>query len=188
MGQVISFFTSSRIPADRFAQALNSRLPSDIRALESAEVADCFHARFSAQAKTYRYLILNRPAPSALLRNLSYWIPEKLDMEVMDSCARELIGAHDFRAFMSSGSSVKTTVRTVIQCGFRVCGDDLIEFRISADGFLYNMVRIIVGTLIQIGLGRLDPVVIRQMLETGNRDLGGPTAPARGLYLESVRY
>lgn len=188
-GQVISFFTNSRIPADRFAPALNSCLPADIRALESAEAAQDFHARFSAREKTYRYLILNRRAPSALLRNLAYWIPERLDIKAMDLCAEELVGTHDFRAFMSTGSLVKTTVRTVIESRVQRLGDEgLVEFRITANGFLYNMVRIMAGTLIQIGLRRLDPGVIRQMLKTGNRDLGGPTAPARGLYLESVRY
>lgn len=189
MGQVINFFTNSNIPAEKFAPALNTWLPKDIRALESSEEDQNFHARFSAKWKTYRYLILNREAPSALLRNLAHWVPDKLDIALMRLGACELVGTHDFRAFMASGSSVVTTVRTVTESEIRTLeSEDLIEFRITADGFLYNMVRIIVGTLIEIGRGKLDPSVIKRMLDTGDRSLGGPTAPAKGLYLVRVTY
>jgi tRNA pseudouridine38-40 synthase len=188
-GQVISFRTCSRIPADRFAAALNSHLPRDIRALASSEEEQQFHARLSAKGKTYCYRILNRPAPSAILRNLVYWIPDRLDIEAMNRCAQQLVGTHDFRAFMSTGSDVGTTVRTVKTCAVSVDPDQqIVEIRICADGFLYNMVRIIAGTLVEIGKGRLPEDSILRMLETGNRDLGGPTAPARGLYLEQVEY
>jgi tRNA pseudouridine38-40 synthase len=188
-GQVISFRTCSRIPGDRFAPALNSCLPRDIRALESREVDLQFHARFSAKGKQYCYQILNRPSPSAILRNLAFWVPDQLDADAMAESAGWLVGTHDFRAFMSTGSSVATTTRTVTMSCVEVDPrEHLVLIRVRADGFLYNMVRIIAGTLIEVGKGRLPRGVVLDMLESGNRDLGGPTAPARGLYLEHVWY
>ncbi|NLU43182.1 MAG: tRNA pseudouridine(38-40) synthase TruA [Firmicutes bacterium] len=188
-GQVINFHTCSRIPADRFAAALNTRLPRDIRALESSEESPQFNARFSVKSKTYCYRILNRPAPSALLRNLAYWVPDILDIEAMNRCAQQLVGAHDFRAFRSTGSDVESTVRTVTACTVEADSEQqTVDIRVCADGFLYNMVRIIAGTLIEIGKGRLPEDTILKMLESGERNLGGPTAPARGLYLEHVVY
>lgn len=188
-GQVINFHTCSRIPADRFAAALNTRLPRDIRALESSEESPQFNARFSVKSKTYCYRILNRPAPSALLRNLAYWVPDILDIEAMNRCAQQLVGAHDFRAFRSTGSDVESTVRTVTACTVEADSEQqTVDIRVCADGFLYNMFRIIAGTLIEIGKGRLPEDTILKMLESGERNLGGPTAPARGLYLEHVVY
>ncbi len=188
-GQVISFHTCSRIPADRFAVALNTRLPRDIRALESREESSQFNARFCTKSKTYCYRILNRPAPSAILRNLAYWVPDRLDTEAMGRCAQQLVGTYDFRAFRSTGSDVESTVRTVTVCSVDTDSEQqIVDIRISADGFLYNMVRIIAGTLIEIGKGRLPEGTILRMLESGDRNLGGPTAPARGLYLEQVEY
>jgi tRNA pseudouridine38-40 synthase len=188
-GQVINFHTCSRIPADRFAAALNSRLPRDIRALASSEERPQFNARFCAKSKTYCYRILNRPAPSAILRNFVYWVADTLDIEAMNRCAQQLVGTHDFRAFMSSGSEVGSTVRTVTACTVCVDGDQqTVDIRVCADGFLYNMVRIIAGTLIEIGKRRLPEDTILRMLESSERNLGGPTAPARGLYLEHVEY
>jgi len=153
LGQVANFHTNCTIPPDRYAYALNSLLPMDIRIRESLAVPESFHARYSAIGKRYRYSIYNRIPGTALYRNISYNVYQPLDRAKMAEACRYLIGTHDFSAFRAAGSSAKTSVRTIDQA--EITGtEDMIYFLIKGNGFLYNMVRIIAGTLIDIGKGK----------------------------------
>jgi tRNA pseudouridine38-40 synthase len=187
-GQVANFFTASRIPAERFSFALNSVLPPDIRVLESQEVSHEFHARYSAKAKQYRYSICMRPHAPAIARNYYYHVPDILDVDAMNVATQYIIGTHDFKAFQSAGSSVKNTVRTVYEAYWVWEPPCYLYFNIKGNGFLYNMVRILVGTFIEIGRHRMLESDIKRILESGDRDKAGPTAPAHGLCLERVYY
>lgn len=187
-GFVCNFHTSSSIPADKFAFALNTRLPDDIVVIGSEVAADDFHARFSAKGKTYRYLIHNSKFPSALLRDRAYHVYYPLDIDAMRKAAGFFIGTHDFYAFSAAGGSVKTTVRTITDAKVTSQFDNLIELRITGDGFLYNMVRIIAGTLIEVGFGRLKSDDIPELITGLDRRKAGRTAPAHGLYLLEVYY
>jgi tRNA pseudouridine38-40 synthase len=186
-GQVANFVTCSRIPADRFSYALNSILPDDICIKSSSEVDRDFHSRYDAKGKKYKYLILNAGSRSALLRNRAFHVPAALDVAYMEKAAEYLIGSHDFSSFMASGSSVKSTVRSIYEVGLKKDGD-LITFEISGDGFLYNMVRIIAGTLVEIGQGKKSPQSMCEIIDAKNRKCAGKTAPAHGLYLVEVYY
>lgn len=187
-GQVIHFDAGHwPIPPRKVAYALNSLLPGDIAALGSEEVPDSFHARFSAAAKTYRYVINNGKRRSPFLRLYSYHVPRLLDAEAMRAGARHLIGAHDFNAFRALGTPVKTTVRTVREI-LVSRENELLYIDIQADGFLYHMARMISGTLIRVGLGKLAPEEVAGILAGRDSLQGGPTAPARGLYLERIEY
>ncbi len=186
-GQVASFYTASNIPAEKFTPALNTFLPDNISIVSSVEVDEGFHARFSAKGKHYRYIIINRPQKSALWANRAWHIRENLDIEVMNEAAKLFLGHHCFRAFCASGHSVKTFDRTIFQSEWRKDGD-LFIFDTEGDGFLYNMVRIMVGTMADIGKGRLKPGIISEAIESGNRNLIGITAPPGGLYLMKVYY
>lgn len=187
LGQVVNFVTDVRIPGSRFAPALNSLLPRDVVVASSEEVDMEFHARFDAKSKVYRYTILNREYPSALLRNYAYYYPYELREEKMNEACKHISGKHDFTSFCAAGSSVKSHVRTVdyVSCVRR---DDLMLIEIQADGFLYNMIRIIVGTLIEVGRGKLSPGDVREILRAKDRALAGPTVPALGLCLVKVDY
>lgn len=186
-GQVIHFDTESRIPINRFPVALNSVLPPDIRAYEAAEVAGDFHARYHAKEKTYRYTIDCGPVPDVFLRNYASYVPYQLNLPAMQEAAKAFLGTHDFRSFCASGSSVKNFVRTIRD--LKICQSDfLIYVNITADGFLYNMVRIIVGTLLEVGRGKLPAGCIGELINAHDRSLAGPTAPAKGLCLEHVAY
>lgn len=187
-GQVANFFTASRIPADRFSFALNSLLPYDIRVLESQEVPPEFHARYWAKAKQYRYSICARTHAPAIGRNYYYHVPDVLDVEAMNAAAQYIAGTHDFKAFQSAGSSVKNTVRTIYQARWIWEPPCYLYFDIKGNGFLYNMVRILVGTFIEIGRHRMQESDMKRILESGDRDKAGPTAPAHGLCLEKVYY
>jgi len=187
-GQVANFFTASRIPAERFCYALNSALPYDIRALESQEVSHEFHARYWAKAKRYRYSICVRPHAPAIARNYYYHVPDVLDVDAMNAAAQYIIGTHDFKAFQSAGSSVRNTVRTVYQARWIWEPPFYLHFEIKGNGFLYNMVRILVGTFIEIGRHRMPESDMKRILESRDRDEAGPTAPAHGLCLEEVYY
>ena len=187
LGQSAHFETESRIPADKFSFALNTMLPEDIRVVLSEEVDEEFHSRFSTKGKRYRYLFYDAPHAGALNRNTHAHIIYPLDVEKMNREARDLVGTHDFGAFAASGSVVKDTVRTiykaeVIRNGKEVC------LIVEGSGFLYNMVRIIAGTLIYIGTGKLEPGAFKRAIETGNRLDLGITAPAHGLTLMKVFY
>jgi len=191
-GQVANFHTDSRIPADKYAFALNTALPEGVVCVESYEAAPDFHARFSAVSKKYSYLILNRRQPSALHRNRAWHVPIELDEAAMRGAARLFIGEKDFRALMSAGSPVKSTIRTVLSLELGVTpaggGGSFIKFEIEANGFLYNMARIIAGTLVYAGMGRLSAADIGRALASGDRKSAGKTAPPQGLCLEYIKY
>ncbi|NLX69683.1 MAG: tRNA pseudouridine(38-40) synthase TruA [Clostridiales bacterium] len=187
-GQVANFFTASAIPPDRFSYALNTLIPSDIRVLDSGEVPGDFHARYSAVAKRYKYSIFMRAQAPAIGRNYYYHIPDRLDVDAMKAAVRYIIGTHDFKAFQSSGGSQKSTVRTVYEASWELQSPDCLYFNIKGNGFLYNMVRILVGTFIEIGRHKMTPSGMKYILESGERANAGPTAPPHGLCLEEVYY
>ena len=187
LGQRAHFDAQTSIPPDKFPYVLNRYLPDDIRVLRGMVVPDDFHARFSAKHKTYTYRIHNARQASAMYRNLTAHVPVALDDKLMDSASRLLLGTHDFAAFAASGGSAKTTVRTIDDIGVTRSGEE-ITLLVGGNAFLYNMVRIIAGTLIDIGHGKLDPRCFLTALETGNRLALGVTAPARGLELTRVDY
>ena len=193
--QVANFKTDSRISLKKLQYALNSLLPKDIVVAKAQEAKPNFHSRFDAKSKIYRYAILNAPYMSAFLRNKVYFYPYPLDIRLMRKESRCLLGKHDFKAFCASGSSAKTTTRTIkkISIAKRHCTlyhvpCTMVTIDIEADGFLYNMVRSIAGTLMQIGNGRFQAGILRKILISLNRKLAGPTAPACGLYLLTVKY
>lgn len=186
-GQVINFTTSCTIPVNRISFAFNSVLPPDVVMRAAVEVAPEFHARFSAKAKTYRYRVYNQAIPSPFLRRYTCHIPGKLDVPSMEQAAAHLIGRHDFRSFQSSGSTVQSTVRTVTAAQWQNNGNT-VDFVITADGFLYNMVRIIVGTLLEVGRGKLSPPEMAAVIVARDRNRAGPTAVPEGLCLERVVY
>ena len=184
---VCNFTTRSTIPGDRIKYALNNILPNDIVVLDSEEVESEFHARYDSTGKTYCYSILNTDMPSALYRNRAYHFRGKLDIEAMRKAASYFIGKHDFEAFRKTGSSVKTTVRTITESSIEVNGN-FIVYRVSGDGFLYNMVRIMVGTLLDVGIGRLKPTDVRDILAGTSNKKAGYCTPPEGLILEKVHY
>ncbi len=186
-GQVASLVTRSRIAAGRMPAALNGHLPYDIRVLAAEDAPDGFHARHDAVARTYRYEILNRRAPSALRRYRAYHVPEPLDAEAMRRALAPLVGRHDFAAYRGAGSHAKTTACVVREAVWRRDGD-LLALTITADRFLRHMVRMLVGTLVRVGRGRLEPESpVRFLADPDNRRTG-PTAPAHALYLVRVDY
>lgn len=186
-GFIANFKTNSTIPSERFREALNPKLPGDIVILKSEEVPDNFHARYSSKGKTYCYTILNRYEPPAIGRNYVYHLKESLDIEAMKKACKYFIGTHDFKAFKSTGSSVKTSVRTITDLHIDMEGN-LMKIYISADGFLYNMVRIIVGTLLLVGINKRVPSDIKRIIEEGQREKAGKCVPPTGLCLEKVFY
>ncbi|TDT50400.1 tRNA pseudouridine(38-40) synthase TruA [Fonticella tunisiensis] len=186
-GQVANFFTDTKIPTEKLPQAINARLPEDITVILAEEVSDNFHARYCSRGKRYSYTILNRRAKPAYMRNYVMHCPYALDFEAMVKASRAFLGKHDFSAFRASGSSVKTSVRTVRQLELIKDGD-IIKMFIEADGFLYNMVRIIAGTLVDIGRGRIAGSEIEEIILSKDRERAGQTAPASGLCLEKVYY
>ena len=187
LGNVAVFDTDSRIPPDKLSYALNQRLPEDIRIQKSEEVDASFHPRKVNGKKTYEYRILNREFELPSQRLYSYFYHRKLDMEAMQQAAAYLVGEHDFQSFCSSHTQAEDTVRTLYECS--VCREgDCIILRLVGSGFLYNMVRIIAGTLIQTGIGKLSPDVMPEILAARDRRMAGPTAPACGLTLIGLEY
>lgn len=186
-GQVIHFDTGSRIPVERFPAAINSVLPADIRCWDAEEVPAKFHAQYSAKVKYYSYTIDQGSVPDVFLRNYAYHVPHRLDLAAMAEAGEILIGTHDFRSFCASGSSVKDFRRTIFELNIKQAGS-IIYVNIAGDGFLYNMVRIIVGTLLEIGQSKMAASQMRKIIESRDRSLAGPTAPAKGLCLEKVIY
>lgn len=185
--QVAHFDTASRIPADKFAFALNTMLPADIRVKHSDEVDDSFHARFSAKRKHYRYTVLLGPHAGAFTRNTALHVHKPLDFMIMDEAAKLLLGQHDFKAFMAANTNIKNTHREIYLSGWSADGP-LLYYDIEGSGFLYNMVRIIVGTMLEIGSGQLPVNCISAALKSGSRSDLGATAPAKGLTLMRVVY
>lgn len=186
-GNVAVFDTESRIPGDKFSFALNQRLPDDIRIQESCEVDADFHPRYADTVKTYEYNILNRrfELPSKRLYAAFCYYP--MDIERMNQAAAYLVGEHDFKSFCSAGAQVQTTVRTIYAVNVTK-EDDMVHIRITGNGFLYNMVRIIVGTLIKVGLGVYPPEHVKEIIEAKDRYVAGPKAPACGLTLVGIEY
>ncbi len=187
LGQSAHFDTESRIPADKFSFALNTLLPPDIRVVRSEEVSAEFHSRFSGHGKRYRYLIHAAPHAGALDRRTHAHVIYPLDVEKMRREALDLVGTHDFAAFAASGSVVKDTVRTIYRVEVSQHGSEICLI-VEGSGFLYNMVRIIAGTLIGVGSGKLAPGAFRRAIESGSRLDLGVTAPAHGLTLMEVFY
>lgn len=186
-GMVANFYTESRVPSERFREAINTKLPDDISIIKSEEVEEGFHARYNSQGKTYSYLIINREEKVALYKNYCLHVKDELCIDDMKKACEYFIGTHDFSAFKSSGSSVKTSVRTITGLNVEEEGNN-IKVVISANGFLYNMVRIIVGTLIEVGKGKIKPESIRAIIDGKDRTLSGPCVAPNGLVLEKVFY
>nr|WP_122012826.1 tRNA pseudouridine(38-40) synthase TruA [Maliibacterium massiliense] len=187
-GQVAHFDTESAIPPEKFSYALNTLLPPDIRVRASMRAPDGFHARFWASGKRYQYLIYNDLHASALLRCRTWHVYQQLDIQAMRAAARLLEGTHDFAPFCAAGSVAKTTTRTLQKVRVYAPQPHIVAIDVAGTAFLYNMVRIIAGTLAGIGAGKLAPDVIARMFATGDRRIGGVTAPACGLTLAQVFY
>ncbi|MCI8917586.1 MAG: tRNA pseudouridine(38-40) synthase TruA [Eubacterium sp.] len=187
LGNVAVFDTDSRIPAEKISYALNQRLPEDIVVQDSCEVPPDFHPRHCDSRKTYEYKILNRTFPMPLHRYDTYFTYRKLDVEKMQHAARALIGEHDFKSFCSIHAQVETTVRTIYQLSVQRDGD-LIKIRVTGSGFLYHMVRILAGTLLQVGMGEREPEEMAEILAACDRTAAGPTAPACGLTMIGIEY
>lgn len=187
MGQVANFKTRSKIPATKLRLALNALLPPDIAVRRVREVPAEFNAQFDACWKTYRYTILNDRVRSALTRAFCHHVPCPLDIRAMRRAARYLVGRHDFQAFRAEGWRPKDTMRTIKRLTITKDGR-YIHITVVGDGFLYNMVRTIVGTLIQIGRGKRTPEDMKRILLSRDRKQAGPTAPAKGLCLMRVQY
>ena len=185
--QVAHFDTNARMPADKFAIALNMRLPRDIRVLYSEEAPLDFHARFSAKNKTYRYTVQTGLHADVFTRTTALHAHVPLDLPRMRRAAQDALGEHDFCAFMSAGSTLTQTVRTVTKSEWTQDGKYL-YYEVSANGFLYNMVRILVGTMLEIGGGKLPEDALARALTSGRREAAGPTAPPQGLCLMRVQY
>ncbi len=187
LGQVAAFDTTNPMPVGNLLRALNDALPDAIKLVSAEQVSAEFHPRYDAKGKVYKYRILNRELPSPFINRYAWHVPEPLDVPMMRAAAEKLVGTHDFAAFCASGSSVEKTVRTV-RCADLEPEGDLLELRFEADGFLYMMVRIMVGTLVEVGLGRLSPEEVGRALDSRKRSHSGPTAPPQGLSLVKVIY
>lgn len=186
-GNVYVFDTESRIPPEKFTYALNARLPEDIRIQESCEVPEDFHPRHQDTVKTYEYRILNRKLPLPEYRLYAHFTYETLDVEKMQEACRHFVGEHDFASFCAAGSQVESTVRTIYDLHVKKQGE-VLTISVTGNGFLYNMVRIIAGTLLKVGSGTIAPESITKIIEGKDRSLAGPTAPAKGLTLVEIRY
>ena len=184
---IANFHTESRIPVERLPFAINTHTPEDIVVREALEVAEDFNAILSCRKKEYTYRIFNSRIKNPFYVNRAYFYPKHLDEEVMDRAARAFEGTHDFRAVRSVGTETKTTVRTVHYCRVSRSGD-LLELKVCADGFLYNMVRAITGTVLYAAEGKLTPEDIPEILASGDRSLAGPTVPPGGLYMTRLWY
>lgn len=202
LGNVAVFDTVSKIPAEKFSYALNQRLPEDIVIQSSLQVADDFHPRHCDCRKTYEYDILNRTFPLPAYRNTAYFLYGDLDLDAMRKACQAFLGEHDFASFCAAGAQVQTTVRTiysleVLEQPLAVTGrgvssqrspERLLTIRVRGNGFLYNMVRIIAGTLVEVGRGHIRPEEVEGIIAACDRAKAGPTAPARGLRLVEIKY
>jgi tRNA pseudouridine38-40 synthase len=188
LGQVAHFKTTSRLDAQTIQRALNSLLPPDMVVRQVEEVGEGFHARRSSKSKVYEYRILNRHLRSAFYRGTAWHIPQTLNIMEMKKAARSLIGEDDFSSFQSVGSPKKTAVRNVTRAEWKRGRDGLLHFEIEANGFLKQMVRAIVGTLIEVGKGKITSEQFQRILDSRDRKQAGPTAPAHGLFLKEVKY
>lgn len=186
-GQVAHFDAETSIPADKIPFAINTKLPEDIRVLDCEEVLNDFHARFGAKQKTYAYSLYVAPHSNPLKNATAEHITAKLDISAMKKAAKYIEGTHDFKCFEAAGSTVKNTVRTVGELRLDVDGDN-ITVVVTGNGFLYNMVRIIAGTLVDVGKGKINAEAIPDIIASGDRTLAGKTLPAKGLCILQVIY
>lgn len=187
IGQVANFKTNSNIPIEKFAIAINSRLKKSIIIKKAEEVPERFHSRYNCKKKTYRYIINNSDMGSAIYRNLEYNIKMPLNLENMKKASKYFEGEHDFSAFKASGTSSKSSVRTIYSADVKKENERII-IELTGNGFLYNMVRIISGTLVEVGLGKIRPEEIKDIIDSKNRQMAGKTLPPYGLYLVEVNY
>lgn len=187
LGNVAVFDTNTRIPAEKISYALNQRLPEDIVVQKSEEVDSDFHPRHCSSRKTYEYRILNREFRDPTRRRDMYFYHHALDVEKMQQAAAYLVGEHDFKSFCSIHAVVETTIREIYDLTVKRDGDSIF-IRVTGSGFLYNMVRIIAGTLIQVGGGMLEPEAVKEILSACDRSTAGPTAPAHGLTMIGIEY
>lgn len=187
MGNVAVFDTESPIPAEKFCYALNVRLPEDIRIISSEEVPEEFHPRRTISRKTYEYRILNSSIALPVMRLYTHFVYYKLDLDAMRSAASYLVGSHDFTSFCSVKTQTVDNVRTIYDIDISRQGD-IITISVTGNGFLYNMVRIIAGTLMDAGRGLYPPERVGEILYARDRQLAGPTAPPQGLFLMNIRY
>ena len=202
LGNVEVFDTASKIPAEKFSYALNQRLPEDIVIQSSLQVADDFHPRHCDCCKTYEYDILNRTFPLPAYRNTAYFLYGDLDLDAMRRACQAFPGEHDFASFCAAGAQVQTTVRTIYSLevleqplavtergvSSQRSPERLLTIRVRGNGFLYNMVRIIAGTLIKVGAGEFAPQEMQTILDACDRSVAGPTAPAHGLTMIGLEY
>lgn len=187
LGQVANFKTNSNIPVEKFPIAINTKLKRSIRILEAEEVEERFHSRYNCKRKTYRYIINNLASGTAIYRNLEYNYSQSLDVKAMNKAIEYFIGEHDFKGFKASGTSSKSSVRTIYEAKVYK-KDDRIFIELTGNGFLYNMVRIIAGTLVEVGIGKILPEEIPNIIQSGDRQKAGKTLPPQGLYLVKVEY
>ena len=189
LGQRVCFHALDlRVPLGKLPMVLNGLLPSDISVIDAIIVPDEFNPRFDAQHKTYSYNIYNAPFPNPLLSRYSTFIPQALDVEKMRNAAQAFIGQHDFAAFCATGSSAKTTVRKIYACSVEKQPNNIIVLTITGNAFLYNMVRIIAGTLLYVGMGKIPYSDISAIIASKNRKRAGKTMPPEGLMLLNVAY
>lgn len=188
LGNVAVFDTESRIPGEKFSYALNQRLPDDIVIQQSQEVDKDFHPRYCTCEKIYEYVILNRTFPLPEYRNTAFFYYGDLDIKAMQEATKAFLGEHDFAGFCSAGAQVKTTVRTIYELTVEKKDNDMICIRVRGNGFLYNMVRIIAGTLLEVGKGNIEAKSLENRIAAADRSQAGPTAPARGLKLIKIQY
>ncbi len=188
LGQVANFKTETNIKAKEFQMGLNSLLPKDISIVQAEEEDLDFHAQFSTRSKKYIYKIYCNSHPSALLRQRTWFIPYTIDTDSMKDAAKFLIGEHDFKAFAQADTEVRTTVRTVLNVKIAQTEENIVEFSIEATGFLKRMVRLIIGTLVQVGKGKISPEDFEEIIKSGEKTKFVYAAPPQGLYLKEVKY
>lgn len=187
IAQIANFKTNSNFEVEKYPIALNSKLKKSIRIKNAEEVDERFHSRYNCKQKTYKYIINNSEYGSSIYRNLEYFIPNKLNIEAMKKAITYFEGEHDFKAFKASGTSSKSSVRTIYETKIKKENDKIIlEF--TGNGFLYNMVRILAGTLVEVGLGKIKPEEIPNIINSKDRTKAGKTLPPYALYLVKVEY
>ena len=188
LGQVANFKTNASIPIEKIPIALNTNLKKAILIKSAEEVEERFHSRLNCKRKTYRYIINNSKYGTAIYRNLETHIPMKLDINKMQEAVKYFEGEHDFKAFKASGTSSKSSIRTIYKAEVIDAGNERIYIELTGNGFLYNMVRIISGTLVDVGLGKIQPKDIQEIIKLEKRENAGKTLPPQGLYLLKVEY
>ena len=187
IAQIANFKTNSNFPVEKYPIALNSKIKKSIRIKDAQEVEERFHSRYNCKKKTYRYVINNSKYGSSIYRNLEYFVSSRLDIEKMEKAIKYFEGEHDFKGFKASGTSSKSSVRTIYNAEIKK-QDERIYLELTGNGFLYNMVRIIAGTLVDVGLGKINPEDIPEIINSKDRTRAGKTLPPYALYLVSVNY